>query len=278
VAQVVTGGDYTRVYCPACPTKVGKVDRSKACSVSNTTGWWLCHRCGYRGRLDGYDDQDDLGLADAQPVDLEQPSDYVEVTPARAASLAAAVRFLHSRRVHPSKWSACRIGYARTGIHAGRVVLPLVQEDDWRQVGWVGRLVYKGKPWEHTYHTAGGVKRDRAFWNLDALTAPDPRPLIVTEGPLDALRLFPHAVACLGKPTRDQLATLARCQRPLVFALDADAWQTGYADVLQLRAAGRPAWCLALPTGFDPDTYPPQTLLDAAKYAVAHTTDLDLAR
>jgi hypothetical protein len=62
-----------------------------------------------------------------------------------------------------------------------------------------------------------------------------------------------------------------------VFALDGDAWQYSQAHALQLRAAGKRAWALALPHGLDPDTHPPRQLLAAARYADAHSTDLDLA-
>ena len=50
---------YVRVNCPACVERAGKFDRQRSLSVNTGNGWWLCHRCGWRGRLAGYDDDSD---------------------------------------------------------------------------------------------------------------------------------------------------------------------------------------------------------------------------
>lgn len=279
-AQVrdTTATGYVRAYCPACPTRVGKTDRSKAISVSMSTGWWKCHRCDWRGRLDGYSDDQGQLFGDpehqAAPLEVEQPSSYEPIIPGSLVTGHAA-RYLLSRGVPQEAWERFQLGYAADGDHAGRIILPLVHTDDWEHVGWVGRLARTPKPWERAYHTAAGVHRAHAFWNADALGAPGDM-LLVTEGVFDAIPLYPHAVACLGKPTNDQLATLASCAKPLVMVLDADAWTTGLARTIQLRAAGLPAWCLALPHARDPGTSDPTQILDAARYAVEHRADLDL--
>ena len=62
-------------------------------------------------------------------------------------------------------------------------------------------------------------------------------------------------MACLGKPTGVQMEQLAAVrQRPVVVALDADAWRTGASVAMTLRLRGVSASDLRLPPGKDPDS------------------------
>ena len=89
------------------------------------------------------------------------------------------------------------------------------------------------------------------------------------EGGFDALRHWPHAVACLGKPPKHQLERLATCSRPVVFCLDGDAWEEGYAAYMTLLTWGKAdCGCVVFAPGEDPDTTPPAILAEAAKRAL----------
>ena len=120
-ARSESAGGYVRVNCPACVERAGKFDRQRSLSVNTGNGWWLCHRCGWRGRLAGYDDDSDA-WEDREPreaPEVEQPSDYQPVTRELGQLTLAPHRYLRSRGVEPRVVREARIGYAMRGDHAG---------------------------------------------------------------------------------------------------------------------------------------------------------------
>ena len=169
-ARSESAGGYVRVNCPACVERAGKFDRQRSLSVNTGNGWWLCHRCGWRGRLAGYDDDSDA-WEDREPreaPEVEQPSDYQPVTRELGQLTLAPHRYLRSRGVEPRVVREARIGYAMRGDHAGRIILPLVPAEDWREVGWVGRDL-TGR--QRRYHVSSGVDGQTTFYNDDQLGA-----------------------------------------------------------------------------------------------------------
>ncbi len=60
--------------------------------------------------------------------------------------------------------------------------------------------------------------------------------IVHRQGVLDALAYWPNAVACLGKPTPDQLGLVASAlRRPIVIALDKDARRESMKAAAELR-------------------------------------------
>lgn len=277
----VTGSGYSRVNCPACWERHGSPDHKASLSANRETGWWKCHRCDWRGRLAGFHDDpaDRLALVPDDPpvIEVEEPSDYWPLGPESRWVLRRATAYLDTRGIPESTWTAARLGYARTGRHQGRIILPMEDADDWRTLGFAARTIRGDVP---KYLTALGLDRSWSLYNGDQLTSGSLDPILGVEGPISALRHWPRAVAYLGKPTTGQLARLARASRasgrPIVQVLDGDAWRAGLASAQTLRAAGVACWALALPAGQDPDTHDPVELWDAALYAAREGTDVDL--
>ena len=268
------GSGHVRVSCPACPDRVGKADHKRSLSVNLRNGWWKCHRCEYRGRLPGHDDDgwdDDDGWEDVEEPEIEAPSDY-NLLPGRALALTRAREYLAGRGVSDQVMVEARLGYALRGDHAGRVILPVIgASDQW--LGWVGRAISpRCRP---SSYTAQGMDRRQLFYNDRQLTH-GAGPLVVTEGPFDALRMWPHAVAALGKPTVDHIARLEQCDRPVVVALDGDAWREGVGVAKVLRLRGRSAYAVILPAGEDPGSLPADYTLAAVRMAVEQQTDVDM--
>jgi hypothetical protein len=263
---------YTRVNCPACPDRVGKVDRKRSVSVNLGNGFWRCWRCDARGRLPGdWEDgwEDDEGWEDIES-EIEEPSDYTPISD--HPKLRPATRFLNRRGVPPELWTQARLGYAREGAHRHRVIMPIWDAGgDW--IGWVGRDVTGRRL--PPYHTAAGTDRRRVFYNDIALAQTTDVPLLVTEGPIDALRHWPNASAALGKPTPDHVERLRACPRPLIIALDGDAWREGLGIAQSLRI-DRPAFALRLPHAEDLDSTDPDLVRAGVRYAVDHGCDVDL--
>jgi hypothetical protein len=266
---------HARVRCPACLAKTGREDYRKSVSVNLRNGWWKCWRCDTRGRVPGdWGDADDLSPDDGweDVDDYEEPSDYVQLGGGSSSlAYAPALQFLAKRRVPSEVYIAARVGYARTGQHGRRVIFPVLDADGaWR--GWVGRHIGDGVP---KYLTAPGMNRRRLFYN-DAAVHDGTDPLLVVEGVFDALRHWPRAAACLGKPTHDQLARLAALRRPIIVALDGDAWREGLAAAESLRFRGADAYAVRLPPTTDPDTLDPQRLSAGVAYCLAAGSDADL--
>jgi hypothetical protein len=279
VAEAIDGlrpndAGWIYIHCPACQSGH---EHGRKMYVSARTGWYRCWTCDTVGRLHGdwseFEEED--GWEDVES-EIEEPSDFHEL-PGTSLALRGAREFLAARRVPDQVVIAAGLGYAARGKHRGRIIMPIPGPDgEW--VGWVGRGIPHART-RRPYHTAEGMDRKRTFYNDPAITDPTDRPLIVTEGPFDALRHWPLAVSCLGKPTPThviRLGSRVRKDRPIIVALDGDAWREGLGIAEVLRSRGRISYALALPRGEDLDSTNAQTVTAAIRYAIANDTDADL--
>jgi len=96
-----------------------------------------------------------------------------------------------------------------------------------------------------------GMARGLYLYNQATLYAPSQAPVFVVEGTLDAVYLWPDAVALLGMWTDQQIEILCTSERPLVVLLDGDAWKEALADIL--RMYGKTAVSIRLGPKLDPD-------------------------
>ncbi|MBA60078.1 MAG: hypothetical protein CMQ40_13025 [Gammaproteobacteria bacterium] len=206
----------------------------------------------------------------ATSVQVEDPSDFVLLNTVTPETLPA-WKFLKRRRVSMEVTQQAGLGFARMGEHQGRIIMPIPgPRGDW--IGWVGRDT-RPKPWI-PYWTAKGMDRRSVFFNDAAVREDRSFPLILTEGPLDVLRHWPHAAGCLGKPAKGQIARLAKVKRPIVVALDGDAWRAGLGLARALRVRGSPkVWALRLPPKRDLDDLDVGEVRAAVDYAVKNETD-----
>lgn len=269
-----TASGYVRVNCPACIERAGKFDRDRSLSVNMGNGWWLCHRCEYRGRLDGFEDIGARFDEDAEPPDIEQPSDYQPITRSLAALTRLPHRYLRARGVPATVVREALLGYAMRGDHRGRIIMPVVAADDWRSVGWVGRDV-TGK--QRRYHVSGGIDNRATFYNDDQVGAGEFAPLLVMEGPFDVLAHWPHAVGCMGKPREGHLGRLGQIKhRPVVLLLDGDAWRESLGWAQVLRVGGVRAYTVRLPPRVDAAELPRKVVDQAVAYCLREETDTEL--
>jgi DNA primase len=102
------------------------------------------------------------------------------------------------------------------------------------------------------------------LFNADRLQKCEHSPILVVEGWLDAIYLWPHAVAVLGSPSHKHLELLAQAKDDVVFVLDGDAWVKGQASAMTLRLNGKKAASVRLPPTLDPDDLPAQVVYDLA--------------
>ena len=271
---------HTRVYCPACLTRAGKVDREKSASVNNSNGWVRCHRCQWRTRVKGdWLRFDVVELSDEEFEDcgVEQPSDYNLVTDEVVRLVAPhAIKYLFDRRIRPDIVKAMRVGYALEGDHAGRLIFPAVDAPDWRQVGWVGRVASTTSK-RRRYHQASGMDTRSTFFNDDRLGDPSSEYNVVVEGALDSLRHWPLPLAAWGKVKEPHLRRLVQSGKPTVFVGDGDAWCEYLAAARTMQCYNVPAWCLRLPAGVDPGVIPRKAFKAAVEAVLINRCHTELS-
>jgi hypothetical protein len=282
-AKFTTASGFARVNCPFCPTRIGKVDRKQCFSVSTTSGWWRCWRCGVSGRLDGdwEDVQERPEEQQVRPMTLPEGFYELGVEPAVSAMCFEEAREYLTTPIGQrtstgekgrglaavSTWREAHIGAVLRGKMADRVVVPILSPEGicW---GWVGRTWHPGA--ERPYHNASGmtVGSDGNLFNHAALLRKTEKPVLVMEGVFDSLHVWPDSVALLGKATEAQFEALAASPRPVVVALDGDAWREGWALAAKLRVRGQHAGSIRLPPGKDPDEMYAAELWQAASRAL----------
>ena len=267
-AKFVTASGHARTNCPFCEAVVGKVDKKQCLGISVRSGFYKCWRCHTKGKLDGKEFDIPAVEKPVEKAPMQAPEGFYELgrgPGATAISFSEAREYLHHRGLtDPAVWAEARIGATLKGRCSNRVVVPVTSpEGAWW--GWVARSWLKGV--DRPYLNAPGmtVGSDGHFFNHAALLQPSERPVLVMEGVFDALHYWPHAVAVLGKPTEEQVHELAVCPRPVVVALDGDAWREGWALAMRLRLEGQQAGAVRLPPGADPDEVEPGWLWEEAE-------------
>ena len=262
---VLSANGWYRATCPMCATRKGTTDKRKSLGINGASGVYHCFRCNAVGRLNDFEATEWANAAAAVTTGVpsteafQAPDGFVQLSEgdgAEALSLAPARDYLARRKVVGSTVFEVGIGACVTGKCAGRIVVPVRVSGHW--VGWVARAWSSDPRITLRYLYPKGMDRELAVFNRDALAVECDEPVAIVEGVFDALPHWPLAVACLGKPTHAHFEMLAECKRPLVIALDGDAWEEGLALALRLRLAGKQAGVLKMPPARDPGVAPRQ--------------------
>lgn len=242
-----TGTGWARGFCPVCEERTGKADRKGSWSISLSTGYWTCWKCGGSGVL--RDRKAPEVYVEPPPVEPPRlPVGFLPLAhgPGRTAEVCAAAReYLAGRGIGPRLAEEAGIGFVPDWM---RVVVPIYGVAGLR--GWVARSIV---PTERTYLYPKGFSRADTLYNEACLDVESAEPALVVEGVFDALAWWPRSVAVLGKPSDWQVARLSAARRPIAVCLDGDAWREGWALAMQLRLNGQSAGCIRLPPGLDPD-------------------------
>jgi Toprim domain-containing protein len=269
-------GSWWKTNCPFCLERVGKEDRDSCLSVHAKDGGGHCFRCGVRVHVDLPEslrvERSLDSTQEKQRWKVEALEGFVELGSREgmtAKSLEPAWSYLGSRQLSFSSCIDAGVGACAVGNLAKRVVVPVWDEtlSEWR--GYVSRLWTKDCDKRLKYRNAPGEWRTSCVYNAAALCADTDEFLLVVEGVFDALAHWPHAVALLGDATDAQAGILSRGKRPLVVALDGDAFDKGWSLAERLKLAGARAGSVRLPAGVDPDEVPGDWLYEEARRALA---------
>lgn len=239
---------WLRVVCPNCLAVDGK--RRDNLAVNLETGYYQCWRCDARGSLrssgpSAFDRSRTHARTDLPPeVPLPEGFTPIHDLVGNVAKLARA--FLSRRGVSDEAVRAVGLGVVvGRRKYGGRIIVPVTIGG--RVCGFTARLFVDAddaprRPLDGWRDEAARVVRGEAtavpkylyprgmsrlaMLNRDALELVTKRPVALVEGSFDYLPHWPDAVAFLGKPTEEQLEFVAaRARRPVVFALDGDAWR-----------------------------------------------------
>lgn len=271
-AQKSTKGWY-RANCPICVLKTGKEDKRWSMGFHPESARYKCFRCQTWGILrDDFSDMAEANPDDGEegPETIDPPSDFMNLweEPAATAEITQHARwYLEDRNVALQTWQACDIGVSlQDKLFKQRIIVPIKDDDD-KWFGYVGRLWDdNGNPLRYRY--PAGMSRGSLLWNHQALYETTDEPIILVEGVFDALPHYPYAVSCLGKPSRGQMPALYATNRPIVVALDGDAWMEAEALAMKLKFDGKRATFLHLPPKTDPGDLKPGELYDQAVRAL----------
>lgn len=283
------GSGWLRANCPICPAATGKEDRKRSLGLNRATGGLNCPKCGLHGRLPP-DLRDELGIelasfSNGRQVEVKPnvgaPQGFLELfAPGAGQSVMydAARAYLtwpsdekingySCRGLNPAHCAAARVGIA-SGFWGGRIICPIpdMEAPSGPWVGWFARDYMGRQDGKHLY--SKGMDRNRAFFNYSALLEATDIPLIVVEGCLDAVAVWPHGFPVLGKPLESHFRVLAACKRPVAVVMDGDAVDEGWALSTRLRMLGQRAGCVKLGPKMDPDEIPLPELMDACKRSI----------
>ena len=276
-APVGTG--WVRTACPICERDTGRADKKQSLGLNRETAGYNCFKCGSHGKLPT---RFMLELGEWDPTPREPPPrEPVELAigymplygePWESVSeLSFARDYLTGRGLQQDALAEAGVGAVIAGRLGGRVIVPIPDYDnpelDW--IGWVSRDATGTA--ERPYLYPRNMDRLGLLYNAPALWVETETPVYVVEGTLDALALWPDAVAVLGKPLDSQIALLARARRPVVVALDGDAWALGQTLAWTLRMYNQRSGAVRLPPGLDPDEIPRDVLDRAALCSLAST-------
>lgn len=261
-----TRGEFS-ICCPECINRVGKEDESyklqaNPAAYNRRTGdrgpFFYCYRCEWKGSCD-LSWLGDVQVPEGDPDEIpewSQPPESFEPLAEAGVVHQPYVEYLKGRGV----WDAAQhvgVGACTSGRYAGRVVVPARRRDgSWW--GFSARTVVPGRRRDAPrYLYPKGMDRGGNVWGADWVPRlrDKAHPLYLVEGVFDALPLYPFGLAAFGKGVSDaQLDLLAGLGRPVVVALDGDAWPDALSVAARLRLRGvRATWC-RLPPGTDPGT------------------------
>lgn len=266
--RTVARSGWVRGNCPFCPTRIGKEDRSLSLGLNTHTGDWHCFRCEARGLVQALPDDIELRRpaqrASVEVVPLALPEGFIPLFGGGARDVRifdARFYMVEERGLPKATLVAARVGVvldrppedSEAPNLAGRVVVPIFAPDDRTIVGWSARQW--ASRWGPKYLYPEGFDRQVTLYNSIALQAVVHSPVFVVEGVIDALALWPDAVACLGKPSDGQIGQLLESRRPIVVVLDGDAWRGAEALALKLKLFGLPCGWIRLAPTTDPGTH-----------------------
>lgn len=250
-----------RVNCPFCEDRTGKPDKKTSLAGNVNSGRYHCYKCAASGRF-----AESLNL-DAREEDgiktFPIPEWFIPLT-SGALVTQPARNYALRRGIREELFDELQIGCCVGFPYAQSLVVPVLLDDG----AWAGyvcrRYVNFGRP----YNYPEDMDKGKVLYNSCALWVQTDEPVLVVEGVLDVMSVFPDAVALLGSESYEQREMLAAARRPVCVVLDGDAWEHGWSLALWLRLQGQRAGSIRLNPRKDPDEVNPEWLRKEARKSI----------
>lgn len=268
ILQHAAGRTKFNTGCPRCELRNHRKDKKLALWVDLDKNLYKCFRCNSYGQVypDNKRDWSPQDAIDSYVAEIPLPPEY---QPLHGVSkrFQAYANYALKRQIPQNLWEPLCVGFCDTGPYRGRLILPIINSK--RIEGWVARSVL---PCDRNYLYPKGMRRGQVMFNADRLQKCEHSPILVVEGWLDAIYLWPHAVAVLGSPSHRHLELLAEAKDDVVFVLDGDAWVKGAACAMALQLNNKKSASVRLPPTLDPDDLPAEEVFSLAKSALGEST------
>lgn len=256
--------------CPFCAAQHNNA-RRRCFGILKAQGVYRCFRCGVKGRLGGFESspQEARVIRDPKENTFQPPEGFSLLADDNSISLGPAREYVQKRGVHPDIVRSAQLGGCAYGFYRGRVVVPVLDQDERTWLGFSARSWLPRGQVEAPYLNPGGMLKGQIFYNVKALFA-DAEFLLVVEGAFDSLVLMHqlNVAAFLGKPSLFQEDMLVDCPLPVISVLDGDAWRDSQALCWRLQLRGKKAGWLRLPPAADPGSLGPDWVASNLRYAV----------
>lgn len=246
-------------FCPRCPPE----KRKPKLSVNLDSDNFHCWVCDFSGRslvpllriggnrddIRAYIDMSSGASAVAATVQAEKqydspvlPSEFRTLSKEyRSPYYRLAIDYLRGRGVHLSDILRWKLGYCEDGEYAYRIIFPSF--DSRGELNFfVGRLFFgAGVKYKHGKFSKDIIFNDYMIdWS---------EPVILTEGPFDALKARDNAIALQGNDVRIGSALFNKIvvsSVPVFFALDSDATERQLGIIETFMQYGTRCFCVEL--------------------------------
>ncbi len=166
-----SAGGWFRANCPYCVDETGKVDRRQSLGLKPSIAFFMCFKCGARGRLP---DEAPWPVTtvpvDEAPKVIKKPPGFEPIWTDDAWTsifLSEPRDYLMSRGVTRETCEQARIGISLEGTFAMRVIVPVFDLDGRT---WLG---FSARDWtnkaELRYRYPRGMQRAKFLFNQSAL-------------------------------------------------------------------------------------------------------------
>ena len=284
-------GNEASFYCPSKQGCSGQHHKRKL-AVNLENDVFHCWVCGYKGgsllpllRRLGDNDPDYIAYAEEhqkKPKDevgklyerVRLPMEFQALSrPSGSPWVKQAIAYLTQRGVSSEDILDYKMGFCQEGKYADRVILPSFDE-----FGELSFFVGRGI-WERVSppYLSGQFDKDIIF---NDILVDWRKPIVLVEGPFDAIKAGHNAVALQGKfPSKRLLAKIQSYLPRVYVALDADATMDAVGIADRLVSMGVETFLVEWPTGFkDPGDMTKQQFKKLLTLAKPVRTDFDVLK
>lgn len=237
--QIRKGDEYV-FFCPRCKHHKPKLSVNLEtdnfhCWIDDFKGLNLAPLLKGEFKVEYVEELKGTG-ADKRPErkydDVKLPHEFRTLTKSwRSPYYDAAIAYLAQRGIGPDEILRWKLGYCEDGEYRGRIIIPSFDEFGHLNF-WVGRSFYDNP----TKYKSGNFSKD-IVWNDYQVDWE--KPVTLVEGPFDAFKAGPNAIALQGTILHDKLLLkIVTSGVPVYVALDLDAVDKSFGIMEELLEYG----------------------------------------